>query len=347
MSYSIIKADLDRDRTDIITFWRNNFSVWPVSKFQYFYKDNICGKARCWMIKESAKNLVIGITSIFPRNFALNGHKIKAGITGDFAVAPKHRILGPAIKLQKSSIKQIEGNDVQFLYGYPNRKSEPVQKRAGFNILGHTSRFVKILKTDKYIKQKITNSLVVYLFSFFADLLLRLFYRETYFTGDKRFVCEEIDSFDNRFDELWKIGQTQFKLIGERNHEFLNWRFQNCDYIDYKKYIIKDRKTNAVFGYIVYRIESNTVNISDCFFVNYEILQPLISCFVKHVRKQGFSSISVIYFGHQRFESTLKRFRFFKRADTRNIIFYKFSHANISDNIFSQENWHFLEADND
>jgi len=86
MSYSIVKADLDRDRTDIINFWRSNFSVWPVSKFQYFYKDNICGKAKCWMIKESTNNLVIGITSIFPRKFALHSHKIKAGITGDFAL---------------------------------------------------------------------------------------------------------------------------------------------------------------------------------------------------------------------------------------------------------------------
>ena len=53
-------------------------------------------------------------------------------ITGDFGIDKQYRTVGPALKMQKAGIAGCEDGRLDVLYGYPNEKSEPVQRRAGF-----------------------------------------------------------------------------------------------------------------------------------------------------------------------------------------------------------------------
>jgi len=348
MSYSILKVNLEESKGDIINFWKRNFPAWPEKKFTWFYKNNPCGRAACWVIKDTKTDAVAGSTAIFPRKVFVKGECLSGGITGDFGVDRKYRILGPALQLQKAGISESNRNHFDFLYGYPNGKSEPVQRRAGFKVIGSTYRMVKILRSQDYLERYTTLPFVPKLLSKPVDLAMRLLSKESYYRRREDFRFEVLSNFDKRFDDLWQKASSHYSIIGERTSEFLNWRFTQCPYKTYSIFALTRKEINEIHGYIVYYVVRNNVYIADLLVVDMNnYIDALVSEFLLLQRKEKHCSVSFLYFGNQDFVNTLKKYMFDVRDSNRKIVAHIDANSPFSSYILDENNWYLTEADND
>ena len=348
MSYSIFKINLEKNKNNVINFWKSNFPSWPENKFTWFYQNNPYGPASCWIIMDTKTSTVVGSTAIFPRKVFVNGKLLLGGITGDFGVDRRYRIVGPALKLQKAGISESSKNNFAFLYGYPNEKSEPIQRRAGFNKIGSTSRMVKILRSEDYLTTHLTVPFIAKLFSKPVDLILKLLSTESSYKTSRHVAFDVLTSFDKRFDELWEKASTQYIVTGERTSEFLNWRFTQCPYKRYNIFAMTRKQTGEILGYIVYYFVRKNVNIADLLVVDMnKHIDALLSEFILFQRKKSTETISVIFFGNEILMNKLKRYQFSVRSDVRNIVVYSPTNAPFSSYLLDINSWYLMEGDND
>ncbi len=348
MSYSILKVNLEESKGDIINFWKRNFPTWPEKKFTWFYKNNPYGRAACWIIKESKADVVAGSTAIFPRKVFVKGECLLGGITGDFGVDTKYRILGPALQLQKAGISECNENQFDFLYGYPNEKSEPVQRRAGFKVIGSTYRMVKILRSNHYLKRHINLPIVAKLVSIAADLILKVLSKESYYKKRGGFRFEVLSIFDKRFDDLWQKASSHYSIIGERSSKFLNWRFTQCPYKKYSIFAMIKKGSNEIIGYIVYYVVRHNVNIADLLVADMnKYIDTLLSEFLLFQRANSVDTISIISFTNGGLMDKLKEYGFSIRDDVRNIVVHVPNNTPFSSYLLDRNNWYLTEGDND
>ncbi|MHA1279575.1 MAG: GNAT family N-acetyltransferase [Candidatus Helarchaeota archaeon] len=348
MGFIVEKADLMEDQKRIVEFWIQNFPTWPEGKYVWFYQNNVAGPADCWVVREENSDSVIGTTAIFPRKFCINGKEYLAGITGDFGVDKQHRILGPALKLQREVVQSCENGKYHFLYGFPNTRSEPVQRRAGFVQLGSAVRLVKVTHSFRYLKRLLKIGIVAKALSLLFDIILHILSRETRYQLSHEIRGNILSEFDHRFDELWKSASSNFSLIGERNQKFLTWRFQNCPYQNYQIFVLENKSNGKLIGYVVFVEENDNLIIIDCLArdVN-KAFRDLIAAFLKQVRKTKADNVSIVYLGNDFLINLLKEFGFSERADKRNIVVYVHKDSPIAELVKDPNVWYFLAADND
>ncbi len=348
MNYAILKVNLEENKGDIINFLKRNFPSWPEQKFDWFYENNPYGTAACWVFKDAKTDMVVGSTAIFPRKVLVNGELLMGGITGDFGVDRKYRIVGPALQLQKAGISECNENHFDFLYGYPNEKSEPVQRRAGFKVIGSTYRMVKILRSQDYLEKHITLPFVPKLLSKPIDLILKVLSKESYYKKRRGFRFEVLSVFDKRFDDLWQKASSHYSIIGERTSKFLNWRFTQCPYKRYSIFAMIRKETAEILGYIVYDNVGNNVNISDLLVLDMNsYIDALLSEFLLFQRKNQADTVSFILFGNECLVNKLKEYHFSVRDDVRNIVVHVPNNSPFSSYLLDKNKWYLMEGDND
>ncbi len=348
MNFSILKADLEKDKVDILNFWKKFFPTWPQRKYFWFYENIPYGPAACWIVKETEKDMVVGSTAVFPRRFLIKGKYMLGGITGDFAMDKNYRILGPELKLQKATLSANNGKKFDFLYGYPNNLSEPVQRRAGFRIVGSTYRMVKILRSNNYVRRYVSLPIVSKLFSKLVDLILKFKSKESCYKSPGEFSFEVLADFDKRFDDLWEKASTNYTIIGERTSEFLNWRFTRCPYKKFSIFALTKKGTSEVLGYIVYHVKQNSVQIADLFVMDMNsYVDALLSEFLLFQRQKGRDTVSFIYLGNEDLVNKLQEYNFSIRDTDRKIIAFIDHVSPFSSCLIEKKNWYLTEGDND
>ena len=348
MAYTIIKADLEKDADRIIDFWSTNFPEWPAEKFDWYYRKNTAGIADCWLIVESASGTIIGTTTIFPRHFYSKGETLLGGIAGDFAVDKQHRTLGAALALQKALVDYCRSGRYDFVYGYPNDRSRPVQKRAGFQLLGPASRLVRVLRIEPYLARYISNKPLIRILAAGLGFGMSLFARESYVRSSASYRQELLEAPDSRFDDLFDRAKNNFGLIGVRTNNFLTWRFKDCPYRKYTFFTLCRKNDNSLIGYIVYYHHDGGIIIADLFFETPLLLKnALLPSFLKYLRTNKFINASMVFCGENFLLHALKQYHFFLRSADRYTVILPTSTESINDTTCDLNRWFFLEADND
>lgn len=349
MRYTVTKANLAGDAPAIVGFWKANFPEWPESKYSWFYQGNVCGPASCWTIRDNVDGGVVGSTGVFPRQFLIDGLPRAAGITGGFGVDGKHRVLGPAMMLQRSTVAACDEGLFEFLYGSPNKRSEPVQLRAGYSVVGRERRLVRVLRAEEYLSRHIDMPLVSGLLGATANAALRVHAMYAFRRArSQAYVLEVVSRFDERFDRLWQRSCHQFRIAGERSSRFLNWRFADCPFVDFRTVALVHRKSGDVTGYITYYLDNNVAHIADLWACDVtDIMERLLAAFLREQLSQGRKAVSVLYFGSQRVMDKLRAFGFTEREEGRKVVAYARPDSPLASVLSNPDNWHFTEADND
>lgn len=343
MSYVVKQIELEASRRELLAFWRENFPGWPFRKFGWLYQENVFGPACCWTLTRESR--IVGSAAAFPRDFLFHGRRIRAAVTGDFGVDKGNRMLGPALQLQRAVVCE---HRYDLLYGFPNQYSEPVQRRAGFKLVGSSVRMVRVLRADRYVKQKIKYSAAVRLSTPLANQLLRLRYRQRR-PNESLYRVEKPVAFDSRFDQLWETAsQNSHRLMGIRDQHFLNQRFVQCPYIRYRVFALARKSNDSLVGYVVYRTDDQTVHIADCLATGVdERMDLVLSAFIGHMQEAGFHSVSVVFLADDAVVERFRRQGFLKREDERNVVAFVNPSANPAEELLDKNRWYFFEADND
>ncbi|MCP4580782.1 MAG: GNAT family N-acetyltransferase [candidate division Zixibacteria bacterium] len=346
--YLVAKTDLIKDENEILRFWRENFPGWPDGKYSMFYVNNPYGQAISWLVRETSETEAIAANAILPRRMNINGDFEMEAIVSDFGVNIDHRGKGAALLLQNTLVEYHNQSDFGFLYATPNHISEKVFRKANFKIIGKVIRMIKIFKTEEYIKRFIKIPFIAKPLSKPLDFILKLISREGRFKKKEEYKTEILSEFDKRFDDLWSEAMPNYSVIGERTSNFLNWRFTNCPYIEYKIFTLTHIETNRIHGYIVYQSLENEIYFEDLFQINTdEALDILLSEFLIYQRSQGANTVTFYYFGCDKVISKFHSFGFSTRKDYHVMAVRLNPKCTNESMILDRNNWHFLNGDND
>src|SRR5690554_7690113 len=101
----IQRADLDAHRETLIRLLQQHLTERSDEKrYDWFYKRCPHGQARVWIAVDTDSAEMVGSASIVPQRMRIGGQHYGACVMADFWVHPNHRVLGPALRLQRACI---------------------------------------------------------------------------------------------------------------------------------------------------------------------------------------------------------------------------------------------------
>ena len=222
--YTVSEIDLNdaRDVTDLFRLWDAVYPGVLERKFDWLYRNGPAGSARVWMIR-APDGFVAGSAAVFPRQLRVEGLPRLAGLAGDFLIHPAHRVLGPAMTLQRRICAEATNHWVEFLYGFPNLTAEPMFLRAGFTPLTERMRWVMPIHSAAIFGAMPGGKKWAAVVAPIADQTLR--FRRWLNSRTPGVIYRESTDVDERFGQLWdRIGRGARVAI-DRSAAYLRWRY--------------------------------------------------------------------------------------------------------------------------
>ncbi|MEW5754795.1 MAG: GNAT family N-acetyltransferase [Pseudomonadota bacterium] len=320
MSYKVVQADLMADKARMLAFWSEHHPKPLERKFQWMYENNPCGRTRAWLLLHGDTDQLVGMGAMFPRQFVADGQCYEAGVLGDLLVHKAHRSLGPALQLQKTILQLLSDGEVALLYGLPNRASEFVFQRIGYQRLGTMRRLVKVICSKTLLGRIKLPSFVQGLIAPVLDVALFLTARETWRSTKRYAIHEDYSVFDERFDALWRSKEAGVHCALRRSAAYMTWKFRDDpDDVNHVFALCAEDDTRLL-GCIIYAVNGRTVEIRE-FIAADEAADDLMTLFLKKVRAAKPVSVVVNTLDDSVVLRSLKRFRFWAGAAGRSVYY--------------------------
>lgn len=226
-AYSLVQADPLRDLAAIQSVWKGNFGpdADHPGKIRHLYLDGPCGPALVLMLRDDRTGEAAGVIGAIPRPMRYAGTPITAAVISHVAVAPRHRTLGPVMRLH-AEIFAASSRQFDLIYGHPNPRNAVVLKRAKYQELGQIKRYVKVLKYGQYAGRVLPGPLAR-VAAPLVDMLA---------TGSQWQRRSRIRGLDLQWnnapmpaiDEVWQQSAGGQSLEAIRTTSLLAWRFHPC-----------------------------------------------------------------------------------------------------------------------
>jgi hypothetical protein len=256
LAYTVVPADLRKDRQVIIDLWRRNLADVNhlEEKYDWHFLKNPFGPGQIWILH--ADGQPIGTTSLGMRPLKLGETVAIAGVACDLAVNKDHRFLQPALMLQRALLASAHPG-IRILYGFPNPGGASVMKYVGYRELCRVHRYAKILRISPYLERLGKLGTKDTLIARMADRGFAAFqsFRRWRRNG---WITKPLPCFDQRFDELWSRVSSRHSALIVRDQRFLNWRYHECPLREYKTLGLLAQDESRLLGYLVYCVEDST-----------------------------------------------------------------------------------------
>ena len=237
------------------------------------------------------EGMIVGHTAVLVIPFVFNGKEELASVCIDTIVDENYRGYGIGYKLNVARRKP--NNLIMGIGIAPNHRN--VYKKLGST----DGRQVFSLSYFRYIDKQAINRRVKskFLSNVLAFVLkLKLANKKLEKRSIDSLQFEQVNYFDERFDNIWEKVKSKYDLAAKRTSTYLNWKYAEVPDLDYKRYIIKDKNGNNI-GVLVYRKgsqeEDNVIIVSELFFVDFDE-KYFISALQKVIgSEKNFSSINL------------------------------------------------------
>ena len=346
-SYSVVSVSPEECRDDVLALWERNFPSLKSDRFDWLYQENPDGPAICLLVKHTATAQTIGVHGVFPRRFYIKGKPCMGVLGGDLAIDQEHRILAPAIQLQKAVLALCGSANFSLYYGFPNERSQAVNQMLGLTMLD-VYRLVKPLKSYEYIEKRIHTQVVSQALSKVVDSVFKGISKESRYKRPGQYLAELTSGFDERFDILWRAVAGRFAIIGERTSRYLQWRYLRSPHHHHQVFVLVDKSEDRLCGYIVFHTEDNRTFIDDILSLDMEeAFYVLMSEFLLIQRDKGVASVSVNFAGVGSVREKLIDFGFFVRdMEGKVTVFTEPSHQDQA-LVLNNDSWYLMPGDKD
>lgn len=260
MGYETRTADLMLERPVILGLWAGALrgQLSREDKLRMHYADCPWGQPLVEMLENDG--VPVGVVAIQPRPMEQHQRSISAGLLMDFAVAPSHRSVGPALKLQRSILAR---GDARFdlVYGMPNDSARALSERAGMQPVGAMTRFVRVVNYGHYFEPHMPRMLASTL-GRLVDAGLSILHRSRNLFGAGKAVtwmeepCGEID-------DLWKTSDTGSCVLAARDSRRLRWRFASDVARRVGYLLIRDRAKGQLEGWFACDMAHDALRVVD------------------------------------------------------------------------------------
>lgn len=306
--YTAASADLGTSQELIAGLWRQGLDglvgAAAEAKYRHYYVDNPAGTGICVVLRDAANAEAIGVQGLIPRAFHIGQRRISAAALADYVVVPRHRSLGPALLLMRTSIA-VSRERFNFVYGTPNQKSRAILKRAGINAFSALTRYTKVIRSASYWRGRLPQWIVPTV-AVAADALIGIVDVSRGLLYGRHLTWGERNSFGADFKEIWEARNVPDLVVGERSASALQWRYSSSDPASPWRLSIATDSSKTPMGYVIWRQCNGIAMVSDFFCRNVDSAsKALLQSFSRYVRRFPVHRVSLEFFGCDRVAAAL------------------------------------------
>jgi hypothetical protein len=322
MSYQVRLADPAEARTRLLPLWTTNLTVEgePTERLRWFYCDGPHGSGQTFVLeRERGRGAAIGGAGLGSRVMRYRGAPLKTAVFADLAIDPAHRSGFPALALVRA-IRDHTRRMFDLGYGFPNEKAVPLYRRAGYLELGVMSRYTRVLRSGRYLEQRIGMPSVARAVGAVADRALAASARLRAGRANTALELRWLEDFDARFDTLWDEAWHAHPILCERTCEFLRWRFSRQPARQYRIAALVEPGSERLVAYAIVRDASGTAQLADLFGPGMPELDWLLRKLLPELAARGFTAATMRFMGTPRLPELLASHGFARRKDTRTVV---------------------------
>jgi hypothetical protein len=247
------------DGATMLALWRQGLSHQgaPQARLDWFYRAHPCGAPRVFILEQD--ELPIGTATLARRAVVHAGRDASAGVLVDFVLHADQRTLFPALALQRA-VRETALADLAVVFGFPNRRSLAVVKRAGYRHVLDLERRVRVVRSARYLERLLPAWLARPL-AWLADHARHLVARMQ-LALPAGWQARWLDAPDARFDSLWQRCRSAAGLIGVRDRAFLDWRFARAPGLA-ARFLCLDAEDGELLAYAVCIVDAEGLDVLD------------------------------------------------------------------------------------
>ncbi len=351
---------VDRNRpecvvSDLVRLWSANlpFRYDPRLKYEWFYRDNPAGPGEAFLLhaeSDRGESSVVGCGGLGHRQIRHGDVVLRAGLLADFAVDRKHRLLMPALTLQRAVMERAKCA-FDLFYGFPTAEAHGVFKRLGYGRLGELARYVKILEFKPFVQRVIRSERLAFLM---GDLVGRVARIADWIRKPGRRSGRTLRWIERpgiEFDGLWESVARDHVFVGERSAAFLRWRFVDRPGVTSRLAGLYEARSSGLLAYGVVTLKDDGVALlADFLAASSAELGRLLDLLTIDLRKQGFAKIEIRFLGPRRLVRLFESHGFRHRGESKFVVIAAGERAGAAletDGLLNAEAWYLTDADRD
>ncbi len=345
-NYSLKMVTQKEQLQDYIDAFEKNGSPKQIEKLQWTHFQNPL-KTSLVSLTYTEKDEVASIYAAMPIYFKIGNSITKACQSLDTLTDVNHRGKGLFVKSADRIYKRSIDEGFSLVYGFPNGNSvHGFTKKLNWKLLDPVPFLFKPLKTGYFLKKIMGKKI--------GDLL-----NFNIVSSKKIHLAEneqlmEIEKFSKESDVLWEKFSSNFQISIQRNANYLNWRFVEKPYENYKRYGFY--RDGNLLGFIVFinkaKHSGNIGYVMELIVLPNEteagkkLLQLALNDFIKN-------KVDVILSWCFHFSPNFKLYKskgFYDLPEKLKPIELHFGYANFNSDeavIGKRENWYLSYADSD
>jgi hypothetical protein len=314
---TIRRADVIADRERILAVQGRNLEVSSPARYDWLYLRNPAGPSHAWLAEDAATGAPVGSSAGHVRMLGVNGRSVRGLNLGDFCIDSAYRTLGPALKLLKASLTEVDAGGADASYGTPNWKMVALYQRLRNPPLGPSWRWARPVRLGARARRRWPGWRGA-LAGGTADLGLRLATRlllpRPRFEVEPLAVCgPEVDELE---EELARDEPQRFA----RSAAHLRW-----SYLDHPAplRLLAARRAGRLRGYLAYRTVEDALEVVDLQGApRAEVAPSLLGELIRTAQREGRSGVWMTAFPGTQLEALLAPLAFVRRESMPGMVLH-------------------------
>jgi|WetSurMetagenome_2_1015567.scaffolds.fasta_scaffold08482_4 hypothetical protein len=241
---------------DVRILWREQYAPTRIAQrerlFRWMSEQNpfLNGGTSYFLLY--SKDRVVGMDGFMPIKVSVRGERKLMRFSHDTLFREDCRGKGYFNVILQLMIERV-GTPVAGLWPNENMLKSCVKK--GWLSVPNFYSYLKIFDPALFLKNMVNSKMPLNVLSCGVRTLLKLREIPSYLQSSKGIEILEIDKFDDRFDSFFENVSGQLGITIIRTKDYLNWKFVDKPFNNYRRYIAFDRK-GELSGYMVTKKET-------------------------------------------------------------------------------------------
>lgn len=348
MAITTREVDVNDERELLVRFLSEHLpGHGGAAHFDWLYLANPAGRARAWLAVDDQAGEAVGVAAAFPRRVHVRGPARVCWNLGDFAIKADYRSLGPAVILQRASLRDVLDGRVPLAYDHPSCNMMAIYKRMGIPEAGRVVRFVKVLRVDEKVGKLLNYPIVAGGISGIGNIVLSIADR-TLRIRRRQGAGATRERFDDRVEGLDRGLARQFPVVGARDRAYLNWRYLDNPLQEHEIFTLE--AGSQLSGYAVLRHDRSHATLVDLCAENVKddagVVDALIAGVVETLKTRAAQTLSAPLLESSPLVPWLKRWGF-KARESHPFMVSAPPAGGLGETVRDARNWFLTAGDRD
>jgi hypothetical protein len=292
MKVSIRNADIAREKAQLTELLHRHLNpLTDERRFEWLFLNGPAGPAEIWVATSDDTGEIIGSGAALPRRMFRRGEEVTGCVFADFWIDPGHRVLGPAVKLQRACLGAVDSGRFALAIDFPRQSMAAVYKRLNVPTAHAVVRMTRPLRLNRQLSQRLGNARAADLAARLANAVLRT--RDAVLLRPRRFdVSLSPVDFGDEFTQLARALAGARELWVARTAEYLNWRFRDHFHLRFE--LLTARQHARLAGYAVLLERETSIDVVDLSWgTDRALLNDLLARTVQVARERDKDAVNV------------------------------------------------------